>query len=107
MKKYHRQFLKKAREVHCDKYDYSEVDYINSYTGIEIICPIHGSFVQLPQHHVAGANCPLCAKQSGNKKKLVGTNEFIRRAKKTHGDKYDYTTKSRTSRSTQKRIMSW
>jgi len=38
------EFIKKAKEVHGDKYDYSKVNYINYNTPVTIICPIHGEF---------------------------------------------------------------
>lgn len=38
------EFIKQARNVHGDKYDYSKVEYVNSKTKICIICPIHGEF---------------------------------------------------------------
>jgi len=88
--KYRNEFLKKASKIHNNKYDYSKVDYKNSYTKIEIICPEHGSFLQLPQHHVAGRNCPLCARRTANKKKMIGIDEFINRSNHIHNNKYDY-----------------
>lgn len=33
-------FIKRAKEIHGDKYDYSLVQYINSRTKVKIICPI-------------------------------------------------------------------
>jgi len=38
------EFIKKAREVHGDKYDYSKVEYLNATTPVVIICPKHGEF---------------------------------------------------------------
>ena len=35
------EFIKKAKAVHGDKYDYSLVEYKNSITKVKIICPIH------------------------------------------------------------------
>lgn len=40
-------FVRKAKEIHGDKYDYSETVYINSRTKLKIICSIHGEFWQL------------------------------------------------------------
>ena len=78
-------FIKKASKVHGDKYDYSNVKYINSKTKVEIVCPIHGSFCQEPASHLQGNGCPSCAGS------LKLTNEdFIQRAREVHGDKYDY-----------------
>lgn len=53
-------FLKKAKQVHGDKYDYSKVEYVNSKTKICIICPIHGEFWQRPNDHLNGHGCPNC-----------------------------------------------
>src|SRR5688572_1856736 len=40
-------FIKRAKEIHGDKYDYSMVDfYENQRTPLKIICKIHGIFVQ-------------------------------------------------------------
>lgn len=32
------EFIKKAREVHGDKYDYSKVEYVNNSTPVVIVC---------------------------------------------------------------------
>ena len=79
------EFIKKARKVHGDKYDYSKVDYVNNNTKVTIICPTHGEFEQKPSGHLTGRGCPYCS----GKKKLT-TEEFIEKARKVHGDKYDY-----------------
>ena len=78
------EFIKRAKEIHGDKYDYSLVEYKNNETKVKIICPIHGVFEQTPNGHLAGG----CAACSGIKK--YTTEEFIKRAKEVHGDKYDY-----------------
>ena len=36
------EFIKKAKKVHGDKYDYSKVNYIGSKIEVTIICPEHG-----------------------------------------------------------------
>ena len=53
-------FIKKARIVHGDRYDYSKVEYINNQTPVEIVCPIHGVFTQRPSNHLRGNGCPQC-----------------------------------------------
>ena len=35
-------FINDAKEVHREKYDYSEVNYVNRITKVKIICPEHG-----------------------------------------------------------------
>ena len=79
------EFIKRAREIHGNKYDYSKVEYVNSATKVCIICSKHGEFWQKPYCHLRGYGCPECA----TNKKLT-KEEFIRRAKKVHGSKYDY-----------------
>ena len=55
-------FIKKAKEIHGDKYDYSKAEYVNSHTKICIVCPEHGEFWQAPNDHLNGHGCPLCGK---------------------------------------------
>ena len=80
------EFIEKAKKIHGDKYDYSKVNYVNCNINVCIICPKHGEFWQAPKYHLVGHGCKKCCK-SGIK--LTKT-EFIEKAKKIHGDKYDY-----------------
>ena len=40
------EFLLLAKKAHGDKYDYSEVNYVNAQSKVRIICPEHGVFLQ-------------------------------------------------------------
>lgn len=84
------EFIKRAREIHGDKYDYSKVNYTNNVTPVIIICPKHGEFYQTPHTHLAKKGCPMCAKKLMRNAVVMKYEEFIERAKKVHGDKYDY-----------------
>ena len=56
-----KKFISKANIVHGEnKYDYSNVEYINNHTEVEINCQKHGSFRQLPHNHLQGKGCPYC-----------------------------------------------
>jgi hypothetical protein len=55
------EFIKKARAVHGDRYDYSKVEYVDAKTDICIICKQHGEFWQRPSHHIDGRGCKKCA----------------------------------------------
>ena len=80
------QFIKEAKAVHGNKYNYSKVVYKGCDKKVCIICPIHGEFWQTPYNHInKGCGCSKCKRC----KKLT-TEEFIERAKKIHGNKYDY-----------------
>ena len=56
-----KEFIKKAKQVHGSRYDYSLVTYIDSQTKITITCKEHGEFEQIPPSHVSGKGCPGCA----------------------------------------------
>jgi hypothetical protein len=55
------EFIEKAKLIHGDTFDYSEVEYTNSHTNIKIICKKHGWFEQSPSNHLAGKSCNRCA----------------------------------------------
>lgn len=57
-----KEFVKKARQIHGDKYDYSKIEYINNKTKVCIICPEHGEFWQTPHAHLNGQGYPYCSK---------------------------------------------
>jgi len=80
------EFVKKSEQIHGDKYNYSLVNYINSRIKVEILCPIHGVFEQIPNNHLRGSGCKQCDVDS-RKINIFG---FIKRARELHGDKYDY-----------------
>jgi hypothetical protein len=54
------EFIEKSILLHGNKYDYSEVNYINNYTKIKIKCEKHGYFTQTPSNHLSGKGCELC-----------------------------------------------
>ncbi len=85
-KKYDKnEFVRRANLIHNNKYDYSLTDYKNSRDKIEIICPIHGIFEQMPYNHLQGKGCKYC---SNNQKFTI--DEFIDKANKKHNNKYNY-----------------
>lgn len=63
------EFLVQAKIVHGDKYDYSNMNYIDEVTPITIICPEHGSFGKRPLYHLKGRGCPKCARKKGLEKR--------------------------------------
>ena len=55
------EFIKNARAVHGDKYDYSESVYINSYTKLKIKCPNGHTFEIEPNNHInKKCGCGIC-----------------------------------------------
>lgn len=80
------EFIKRAKQIHGDKYDYSKVDYVKGTEKVCIVCSEHGEFWQIPSSHLMGKGCPRCG---GTMKS--NTEGFVTKAKRIHGDKYDYT----------------
>lgn len=56
------EFIKKAKEIHGDYYNYSKVEYERSNKKVCIICPEHGEFWQTPNKHLNGQGCFECSK---------------------------------------------
>lgn len=46
-------FIDGATLIHGNKYDYSKAIYVDTHSKLEIICPIHGSFLQTPNAHIS------------------------------------------------------
>ena len=80
------EFIKKAKEVHGDKYDYSQTVYNGLKNKVKIICPEHGKFEQVAYDHLRGFKCRFCK----YKENRLTKDTFIEKAYKIHGDKYDY-----------------
>jgi hypothetical protein len=84
-------FIAKAREVHGDLYDYSKTIYVKSSQDVSIGCKKHGLFVQRAAHHVQGSGCRACGtKTAGQKRVRASADSFEERARKIHGDRYNY-----------------
>lgn len=67
-------FIKKARLVHGQLYDYSKVDYVNSQTKVCIIDSVYGEFWQIPNAHLNGEGHPRRKpERCYNTKKANGT----------------------------------
>jgi hypothetical protein len=85
------EFIEKARKVHGDRYDYSNVLYITSHKKISVICQLHGIFYQSPDNHInKKCGCPLCRNIKMSKMFSDDIVSFIEKSKSVHGDAYDY-----------------
>lgn len=92
----HRQkFIEKSTELHQGKYDYSNIDYTNSYTKIKLNCPEHGEFEIKPSVHSCvnrKQGCPKCDCNNVRyaHKRTESFDKFVLRSKQKHGNKYLY-----------------
>lgn len=79
-------FIKRANQVHNNKYDYSLVEYKTSKDNIKIICPKHGIFTQNAGNHLSGFGCKKCGRDTLKKT----SEELVKQLKNLYGDYYDY-----------------
>ena len=98
------EFIIKARQIHGDTYDYSNVVYKNRRTHVSITCKLHGNFLQTPCTHFRKKGCAKCGQIKANGKpykvfratpngvpnRVVTLEDYIARARAVHGNRYDY-----------------
>lgn len=73
------EFIKRAKALNGDKYDYSLVDYENAHTKVKIICDKHGVFEVKPNNHMNGNGCVSCQESKGEVKveEYLKNNNFV------------------------------
>ena len=85
--------IKRANYIHNNKYNYSLIRaYKNMKDKLEIICPIHGRFIQdADKHIIKGNGCKECSyKYNGINRINNNALTYIEKANKIHNNKYDY-----------------
>ena len=56
------EFINNSIKTHNNYYDYSLVEFVDRFTKVKIICPVHGEFEQTPEIHSKGCGCQKCSK---------------------------------------------
>ncbi len=80
-------FIEKCKNIHGDKYIYTETIYTGSKNKVKIICKQHGIFEQLAYNHILGKGCNICNPNYGDK---LGIDRFIEKSNEIHNNEYDY-----------------
>lgn len=66
------EILESFKEAHGDRFDYSQVEYIDGKTPVKIICKEHGVFHQSPYQHKKGhVGCKLCTSKISREEKVL------------------------------------
>jgi hypothetical protein len=55
-----KEFIKKSKKIHKNKYYYNKVKYTGYRNYVTIGCKKHGEFNQLARIHLSGFGCPKC-----------------------------------------------
>lgn len=85
------EFIAKSKKIHNETYSYEHTSYTSTRKKVSITCKIHGIFEQTGASHLSGRGCNKCAQEIRNKKRKGSTtDEFIKKCKKIHGEKYSY-----------------
>jgi len=83
------EFVRRSKEIHGDKYDYSQTVYVKSHDKLTITCREHGAFQQIAKDHYR-YGCKHCAVASRGKSRRMTVEQFTAKAFNVHGDKYSY-----------------
>lgn len=79
-------FIAKSEEKHGCRYDYSNVNYKNNKSYVDIGCPVHGLFSIRAGNHMRGHGCPQCVSDGT----ITNTEEFVTKAADVHNNFFDY-----------------
>jgi hypothetical protein len=60
-----KEYLRRARQIHGRRYDYSKLIYKNAQSSVTVICKKHGLFNQHAGAHLKGSGCPNCQRSKG------------------------------------------
>lgn len=91
------EIIDKIKEIHGNKYDVSQLEYVNYKTKVKLICHEkdscgveHGEFLISPGHLLNGQGCPKCRYVKSSAALRRSIEDVIKEAVKVHGEKYDY-----------------
>lgn len=85
------QFIKKARKVHGDKFDYSLVEYTHSRKPVMISCsnPEHSPFSQTPYYHLRGRGCYKCNTEVTSGKRKAKLIDYAKKIDDLYDNRFD------------------
>lgn len=87
-----KEFTARARMVHGQRYDLSQLNYTTAKSRVTPSCRTHGEWSVLPQNFLKGTGCPACAKSE--RQRSLNQSSRIKNItqlfKAVHSDTYDY-----------------
>lgn len=92
------EFIEIAKDIHGDRYDYSETEYKGLRHNVIIKCDVHGVFEQMAQAHIyMDQGCSICFKEKRLRIFDQDWNDpnydpdyFFVKAREMYGQRYDY-----------------
>ena len=85
-------FIEKSKKIHGDRFDYDDVIYDGYKNKITLKCSKHGEFITTASNHLItkSGGCKKCGLDLNGESHKKNTEDFIKKAKKIHGNFYDY-----------------
>lgn len=90
IKKHKERFITRAILVHKNLYTYENTKYTTSRNKVIVTCKKHGDFSIVANSHLLGIGCRLCGFENTRNKIKVTKKHFIKKSRKKHGNKYNY-----------------
>jgi hypothetical protein len=81
------EFIRDAKLVHGERYDYSLINYTSCLETIKIICKICGPFFQKAGEHLKRPGLCLCR---GRARPIVCFSNYIKESNRKHNSRFDY-----------------
>lgn len=76
-------FINQVKQKYGDRYDFTFTSYVNAYTPVKIVCPLHGEIIKTPNTILQNNLCFKC--------KHRDTEDFVKEATIIHHNHYEYT----------------
>lgn len=75
-------FIRRALEIHGNRYDYSKTKYVNAKTKVIVTCPEHGDFETTHSNHLGNKRgCPKCGIKKNATARTLSQEEVVARIK--------------------------
>lgn len=97
------EFIEKSKKKHGDRYLYDKLVYISMLVEIILICVLHGEFTIIAGAHLSRkkGGCEECEKED---KPIRTKEDFIEKAIRIHGNRFDYSKVNYTKSTTKVEI---
>ncbi|SDB20367.1 PDDEXK family nuclease [Belnapia rosea] len=83
-------FVREARALHGDTYEYGLTAYRVNNEKVVIECRLHGPFEMTPSNHLNGQGCQECGIERIWQARQKTQERFLHDAHRVHGGRYDY-----------------
>ena len=90
-------FIERAKSIHSNKYDYTNVVYVRAISKVEIYCNVHGLFFQTPSEHLSSKGCKKCGSIRSSNSQRKTLEQFIEQSNLVHSFLYDYSSVNYTN----------